>query len=53
MPIYESDFLGFSYGYRDGVKSPHHALDALYVALLTRKVNWYWNGDIRAILTIA
>jgi len=45
--IYESDFLGFSYGYRRG-KSPHHALDALYVALLTRKVNWVLDGDIRA-----
>src|SRR5712692_10506665 len=38
-PIYETDFLGFSYGYRPG-KSPQHALDALYTALLTRKVNW-------------
>jgi len=27
--IYESDFLGFSYGFRTG-RSPHHALDALY-----------------------
>lgn len=44
-PIYETDFLGFSYGYRPG-KSPHHALDALYVALLTRKVNWVLDGDI-------
>jgi group II intron reverse transcriptase/maturase len=43
--IYEADFLGFSYGYRPG-KSPHHALDALYVALLTRKVNWVLDGDI-------
>jgi RNA-directed DNA polymerase len=44
-PIYETDFLGFSYGYRPG-KSPHHALDALYTALLTRKVNWELDGDI-------
>ena len=43
--IYETDFLGFSYGYRPG-KSPHHALDALYVALLTRKVEWVLDGDI-------
>jgi group II intron reverse transcriptase/maturase len=43
--IYEPDFLGFSYGYRPG-KSPHHALDALYTALLTRKVNWVLDGDI-------
>jgi len=43
--IYETDFLGFSYGYRQG-KSPHHALDALYTGLLTRKVNWVLDGDI-------
>jgi retron-type reverse transcriptase len=43
--IYEADFLGFSYGYRQG-KSPHHALDALYTGLLTRKVNWVLDGDI-------
>src|ERR1041384_95694 len=43
--IYEPDFLGFSYGYRPG-KRPHHALDALYTALLTRKVNWVLDGDI-------
>ncbi len=43
--IYEADFLGFSYGYRPG-KSPHNALDALYVALLTRKVEWVLDGDI-------
>ena len=43
--IYETDFLGFSYGYRPG-KSPHHALDALYTALLTRKVRWVLDGDI-------
>ena len=43
--IYETDFLGFSYGYRPG-KSPPHALDALYTALLTRKVNWVLDGDI-------
>jgi RNA-directed DNA polymerase len=43
--IYETDFLGFSYGYRPG-KSPHHALDALYSGLLTRRVNWVLDGDI-------
>ena len=43
--VYEADFLGFSYGYRPG-KSPHNALDALYVALLTRKVEWILDGDI-------
>jgi RNA-directed DNA polymerase len=44
--IYETDFLGFSYGFRPR-RSPHHALDALYVGLLTRKVNWVLDADIR------
>jgi RNA-directed DNA polymerase len=43
--IYETDFLGFSYGYRPG-KNPHNALDALYVGLLTKKVNWVLDGDL-------
>jgi len=44
--IYETDFLGFSYGFRPG-RSQHNALDALYVGLLTRKVNWVLDIDIR------
>jgi group II intron reverse transcriptase/maturase len=44
--IYETDFLGFSYGFRPG-RSQHDALDALYVALLTKKVNWVLDADIR------
>jgi RNA-directed DNA polymerase len=44
--IYETDFLGFSYGFRPG-RSPHDALDALYAGLLTRKVNWVLDADIR------
>ena len=32
--IYETDFLGFSYGFRPG-RSQHQALDALYTGLLT------------------
>jgi RNA-directed DNA polymerase len=44
--IYEADFLGFSYGFRPG-RSQHNALDALYVGLLTRKVNWVLDADIR------
>lgn len=45
-PIYESEFLGFSYGFRPG-RSQHQALDALYVALL-RKVNWLLDADVRS-----
>jgi group II intron reverse transcriptase/maturase len=44
--IYETDFLGFSYGFRLG-RSQHNALDALYTGLLTRKVNWLLDLDIR------
>ncbi len=44
--IYETDFLGFSYGFRPG-RNPHNALDALYAGLLTRKVNWVLDADIR------
>ncbi len=45
--IYETDFLGFSYGFRPG-RSQHQALDALYTGLLTRKVNWVLDLDIRS-----
>ena len=44
--IYETDFLGFSYGFRPK-RSPHRALDALSVGLLTKKVNWVLDADIR------
>jgi len=44
--IYETDFVDFSYGFRPG-RNPHHALDALYVGLLTKKVNWVLDADIR------
>jgi RNA-directed DNA polymerase len=44
--IYETDFLGFSYGFRPG-RSPHHALDALATGLVRRKVNYVLDADIR------
>jgi group II intron reverse transcriptase/maturase len=44
--IYETDFLGFSYGFRPE-RSPHAALDALYVGLMTKKVSWVLDVDIR------
>src|SRR5881296_281723 len=44
--IYEPDFLGFSYGFRTG-RSQHNALDALYTGLLTRRVNWVLDLDVR------
>jgi RNA-directed DNA polymerase len=48
--IYETDFLGFSYGFRPG-RSPHDALDALAVAIRRRKVNWVLDADIRDFFT--
>ena len=44
--IYEEDFLGFSYGFRPG-RGPHDALDALVVAITSRKVNYILDADIR------
>jgi len=44
--IYETDFQGFSYGFRPG-RSPHNALDALAVGIRTRYVNWVLDADIR------
>jgi group II intron reverse transcriptase/maturase len=44
--IYESDFLGFSYGFRPG-RSTHNALDAVTVGIAKKKVNWVLDTDIR------
>jgi group II intron reverse transcriptase/maturase len=44
--VYETDFLGFSYGFRPG-RSQHMALDALSVGIQSRKVNWVLDADIR------
>lgn len=44
--VYETDFLGFSYGFRPG-RSAHQALDALAVGIQTRSVNWVLDADIR------
>jgi RNA-directed DNA polymerase len=44
--IYETDFHGFSYGFRKG-RNPHQALDALWVGIGTRKVSWVLDADIR------
>ena len=43
--IYEQDFLGFSYGFRPG-RGCHDALDALSVAITSKRVNWILDADI-------
>jgi RNA-directed DNA polymerase len=45
--IYEEDFRGFSYGFRPG-RSQHMALDALYVAIKRRRVNWILDLDLKS-----
>jgi RNA-directed DNA polymerase len=45
--IYEEDFLGFSYGFRPG-RGAHDALDALVVAIESRKVNHIMDADIQS-----
>ena len=45
--IYETDFLGFSYGFRPG-RSQHDALDALATGIYRRRVNWILDADVRA-----
>jgi RNA-directed DNA polymerase len=44
--VYEELFLGFSYGFRPK-RSQHRALDALYMALTRRKINWVYDADIQ------
>lgn len=45
--VYEADFVGFSYGFRPG-RSPHMALDALHTAIMSQRVNWVLDADIRS-----
>jgi group II intron reverse transcriptase/maturase len=44
--IYETDFLGFSYGFRPG-RGQHDALDALAVGIESQAVNWILDADIK------
>jgi RNA-directed DNA polymerase len=48
--IYEEEFFGFSYGFRPG-RSQHDALDALIVAISSKKVNFILDADIRSFFT--
>ena len=48
--IYETDFLGFSHGFRPG-RSPHDALDALAFGITRKKVGWVLDADIRSFFT--
>jgi hypothetical protein len=45
--VYETEFKGFSYGFRPG-RSAHMALDALAVGIRRHKVSWVLDADIRS-----
>lgn len=45
--IYEVDFAGFSYGFRPG-RNPHQAISSLHTAMMTQRVNWVLDADIRS-----
>ena len=44
--IWETEFVGFSYGFRPG-RGAHEALDALAVGIRQREINWVLDADIR------
>jgi len=46
-PIYEAEFLGFSYGFRPG-RSQHDALDALAYGIKAKKICWVLDADVSA-----
>jgi RNA-directed DNA polymerase len=46
-PIYEREFIGFSYGFRLK-RSAHDALDALAAVVVKGRVNWVLDADIRS-----
>src|SRR6202008_2683873 len=47
--IYEEEFLGFSYGFRPG-RGTHDAMDALCVGIVSKKVSYILDADIRSFL---
>lgn len=44
-PVYEAEFLGFSYGFRPR-RSQHDALDALAYGIKSRSIGWVLDADI-------
>ena len=50
--VYEEDFLGISYGFRQG-RGTHDALDALCVGIGRKKVSFILDADIRSFLYAA
>ena len=47
LPIFEPEFLVFSYGFRTG-RGAHDVLDALVFGIEKRRVNWIVDAEIRS-----
>ena len=47
--VYEADFLDCSYGFRPG-RSAHQALRAVHTAIMSERVSWILDADIRKFL---
>jgi group II intron reverse transcriptase/maturase len=48
--VFEADFLDCSFGFRPG-RNPHHALQALRRQIVTKKVSYVFEADIRSYFT--
>ena len=48
--VFEADFLDCSYGFRPG-RNPHHALQALRLQIVSKKVSHVFEADIRSYFT--
>jgi group II intron reverse transcriptase/maturase len=48
--VFEADFLDCSFGFRPG-RNPHHALQALRLQIVTKKVSHVVEADIRSYFT--
>jgi len=48
--VFEADFLDCSHGFRPG-RNPHHALQALRLQIVTKKVMQVFEADIRSYFT--
>ena len=46
-PVFEAEFLGFSYGFRPG-RGRHDALDALAAGIARKRIDWILDADIRS-----
>src|SRR6201988_940966 len=46
-PIYEAEFLGFSYGFRPQ-RNQHQALDALAFGIGKKRINWVLDCDVQS-----